>query len=391
MGSIPYAISLHKFVSSVGADAGYAALAGLALLVLLYFAQARETNTLREQASEAADRVMRLEERVAELVRAAARPQAAQSASDAQAAAAGARAGTAAAGVAGTLARRPRVHVGPPAGVAAPALAAATRLIPLPTDNGGGDWPDEPIKVHRAGEDAAAAPAAVAGAATVARPATTAGATTVSGGNGAGHGRVPPVGAPPRRRIEPGRAGAGAGRAGAVPRRPLVPPPAPRRRSRALKILFGLVGVLVLGAGVAAALIATSHNGPSRSSASVGRTSNAPGAPRPVAFNPHAVTVSVLNGTGTAGLAHRTALRLAGAGYRQGTIATATDQTRTTTQVAYLPGFRADALRVATALKLHSASVQAIDPGTRAVACPPPAACTADVVVTVGSDLASVY
>jgi hypothetical protein len=110
-----------------------------------------------------------------------------------------------------------------------------------------------------------------------------------------------------------------------------------------------------------------------------------------VAFNPHAVTVSVLNGTGTTGLAHRTAVRLAGAGYHQGTIATATDQTHTTTQVAYLPGFKADALRVATALKLSSASVQPIDPGTRAVACPPPAACTADVVVTVGSDLASVY
>ncbi len=108
-------------------------------------------------------------------------------------------------------------------------------------------------------------------------------------------------------------------------------------------------------------------------------------------FDPHTVTVAVLNGTGTTGLAHRTALRLTGAGFRPGTVATATDQTHTATQVAYLPGFRSDALRVATTLKLPAADVASIDPGTRAVACPPPATCTADVVVTVGSDLASVY
>jgi hypothetical protein len=101
------------------------------------------------------------------------------------------------------------------------------------------------------------------------------------------------------------------------------------------------------------------------------------------------VTVAVLNGTGTTGLAHRTAQRLSSAGFRQGTIATATDQTRTTTQVAFLPGYRTDAMRVASTLKLSTGAVQPIDAGTRAVACPPPAACTTNVVVTVGSDLAS--
>jgi hypothetical protein len=69
MGSIPLAISIHKFVSSTGADAGFAALIGLAILILLYFAQARETATLREQAAEAGERAEQLEQRVAELAR----------------------------------------------------------------------------------------------------------------------------------------------------------------------------------------------------------------------------------------------------------------------------------------------------------------------------------
>lgn len=102
------------------------------------------------------------------------------------------------------------------------------------------------------------------------------------------------------------------------------------------------------------------------------------------------MTVSVLNGTATSGLAHRVAVKLSGTGYKQGTVATATDQTRTATVVAYMPGHRREATAVATALKLGSASVQPLDQNTQAVACPPPGACTSAVVVTVGSDLANI-
>jgi hypothetical protein len=273
-------------------------------------------------------------------------------------------------------AKRPFVPIGAPAGVAAPALAAATRLVPLVTDNGSGAggeapvWPAEPIKVQRA--QPAPAPAAVAA------------------GNGAGHDRVPPVVPAPRRRVEPGPVAAAA-RPAASARRPLTSPEPPRRRSPWLKAVVLLLGVAVVGAGAAALLIATSSKGTSSASTQASRTTNAPAPRQLVAFNPHSVTVAVLNGTATTGLAHRTALRLAGAGYKEGAVATATDQTRTVTQVAYLPGYRSDALRVASTLKLSSAAVAPIDPGTRAVACPPPAACTTNVVVTVGSDLASVY
>ena len=67
MGSPAYAFSVHNFINSVGADAGFASIIGLAILVLLYFAQARETATLRENAKEAAARIMELERRLAQL------------------------------------------------------------------------------------------------------------------------------------------------------------------------------------------------------------------------------------------------------------------------------------------------------------------------------------
>jgi hypothetical protein len=105
--------------------------------------------------------------------------------------------------------------------------------------------------------------------------------------------------------------------------------------------------------------------------------------------NPSTVTVAVLNGTSTPGLAGSIATKLSDKGYKQGTVATASDQTATTTTVAYLPGFRRDALSVATSLKVAAGSVQPIQQAAQAVACPPPAACPANVVVTVGSDLAS--
>jgi hypothetical protein len=112
--------------------------------------------------------------------------------------------------------------------------------------------------------------------------------------------------------------------------------------------------------------------------------------PQPAAFSPSSVTVSVLNGTATAQLAHRVSTKLIGLGYKEGAVATAADQTRTATVVAYLPGHQREALAVAKSLKLGPASVQPIDQSTQAVACPPGTPCSAGVVVTVGSDLANI-
>src|SRR5438309_7729390 len=69
MGHLPYAFSVHHFISTVGADAGFASILGLAILVLLFFAQARETTSLRDELAEAGERVQGLEARLAQLTR----------------------------------------------------------------------------------------------------------------------------------------------------------------------------------------------------------------------------------------------------------------------------------------------------------------------------------
>jgi hypothetical protein len=171
---------------------------------------------------------------------------------------------------------------------------------------------------------------------------------------------------------------------------PLSPPP--QRRSRFGQGFLLLAGMLVIVGGLAALVLVTAGSDNGQRSSTGTATSNAPGSTRAKSgFDAAKVTVSVLNGTATNELAHTIAARLARAGYKEGTIATAANQTETTTKVAYLPGStnRADALHVASALKLSRSSVEPIDQSTQQVACPSSAACTANVVVTVGADLAN--
>jgi len=394
MGSLPFAFSVHHFINSVGADAGFAAIIGLAILILLYFAQARETSNLRNHAYDAAQRIQDLEARLAQVGRAQpaqaqGQPGQAQPA-QAQAQPAGAPgqsqqpavrpAAVGAAVASATPAPAPAAAFPvAPAGVAAPALTAATRLIPTPV----------PVAV------ATAAPpdATVIGATpapTIAPPATVAG-----GANGSAQDQVTP---PPRPVAAPAGTGTPPPR---IQIRPPAMPPPPRRQAarqrqrRAFsggRILLALAGVLALGGVVALLLVLTSNNGNSTASTSRVQTTNAPGVKkraRGTAVTPSSVTVAVLNGTATSGLAHRVAVKLGGVGYKQGTVATATDQTKTATTVSYLPGFRRDAVAVASSLKLSPSAVAPVDQPTQAVACPQPNPCSANVVVTVGSDLAN--
>ena len=108
-----------------------------------------------------------------------------------------------------------------------------------------------------------------------------------------------------------------------------------------------------------------------------------------VASSPSKITVAVLNGTDVSQLAHRVEQKLSQAGYKGGTVATAADQTHKTTVVAYLPGYQSNAVHVASSLGLSGSAVQPVDQTAHAIACPPPSACGASVVVTVGSDLTS--
>jgi len=140
-----------------------------------------------------------------------------------------------------------------------------------------------------------------------------------------------------------------------------------------------VVGVIVLTGGSKTASSASK-------SSSATLASHRSTAPTPVA--PAAVTVSVLNGTDMQGLAGHVMQRLTAAGYREGTKTNASDQTHTSTIVAYLaPADRRDAVAVANSLKLRSSAVQPVDATTKATVCPPTQACTTRVVVTVGTDL----
>jgi hypothetical protein len=177
----------------------------------------------------------------------------------------------------------------------------------------------------------------------------------------------------------------------------VAPPPRfsepPRKRSLGLRIALLAAGALVIAA-IVVALLHFTNSGGATNTTRASNTSNAPTTTttrrkRTATVVPSTVTVSVLNGTATNGLAGRISNQLNGAGYKQGRVATASDQTRTATIVAYMPGHKAEALAVAKSLKLGPASVQPVDPATQAVACPVSTQCTSQVVVTVGTDLAA--
>jgi hypothetical protein len=389
MTQVPFALSVHHIISSVGADVGFASLIGLALLVLLFFSQARETATLRDRADEAGLRIQELEGELADLAeQLAALPAeiSVRAASPRAAAAFGAAQpdATVAAGLGGAL------PPAAPAGVAAPALAAATRLIPDPVR----PLPEyAPATNAGNGNGSTARPVVAASAATMQRPV-----------QAPPTGTARPVGAPPRVDVggggRPARGpGAGQGRPpGAGQPRPGIPqrPPGaplrqPSRRSWGRLVLGGVIAAAALAAIAVGVIVLTggskSASSASKSSSSATLASHRSNAALPVV--PATVTVSVLNGTDMQGLALTVFNRLMADGYKKGsTPANASDQTHTSTIVAYVaPADRRDAVAVANSLKLSSSAVQPVDATTKATVCPPTQACTTRVVVTVGTDL----
>jgi hypothetical protein len=122
-----------------------------------------------------------------------------------------------------------------------------------------------------------------------------------------------------------------------------------------------------------------------------------------VSFNPAHVNVAVLNGTAINGLAAEVGATLAGQHYNvpQGTITNAATQTQTTTEVGYQAGDKYDAQKVAKALGLPStdvalASTSAVQSCAAAGSATNGATgatttgiCSAQVIVTIGTDLAA--
>lgn len=385
MSAIPAALSVHHLISTVGADVGFASLIGLALLVLLFFSQARETATLRHRADEAGLRIQELEAEMADLAE-----QLAAIPAEISVRAAGPRVGPAQPGVpvaagAGSARALPPAA---PAGVGAPALAAATRLIPDPvpalpeyqpaTAAGNGNGSPRPVVAASTAtaQRPVQAPPAGSGRPLTAPPPRIGGSGRPGRGPGAGQGRPP---------------GPGQSRPGGPARPPGAPMRPPQRRSRTSMVLGGVIAAVAVAAVVVAVILLTGGKGASSASKSASsatlashRTTAAASA-----VQPSSVTVSVLNGTDMQGLALKVSDGLVRDGYKKGSVANASDQTHTTTVVAYMtPAERRDALAVAKSLKLNAATVQPVDPTTKATACPPSQACTSAVVVTVGTDLA---
>jgi LytR cell envelope-related transcriptional attenuator len=421
MASIAYALSIQHFINTVGAKAGFAAIIGLALLVLLFFTQARETANLRRRSDEAELQLHQLQLHVDHLSRqrsqhaaAAAAPQITGAPVAAPPAAAMAlSAGAATRTVPGEQVAAGAVATIPaaPAGVGAPALSSATRLIPLvepaeisiralrPSTNGDGD--------SHAFDATVATPPPPSGPAP---------STAAAGGNGMARPPVvrPPVAGPPVPVPMPTMSVA----PGPVPpprvalprqeRAPASSQPSRRRgepSGRRISPVFFVLAAILAAAVVAVVLIFVTGNNNSPTAASSSSSSSAAsassssaarktkGAKRPkttvTPVTPSSVTVAVLNGTSTYHLAADVLGKLTAAGYKGVTTQNAAEAAVTSTIVGYTAqNYRSAALAVAKSLNLGSASVQGVSQGDRAKVCGTTTTCTTQVVVTAGADLA---
>lgn len=428
MAPVP-AVSLESLVGDVGSYAGIAAILGLAVLSLLYFAQAREVKRLRDWAGRSPERAQELEQRVTahaeESRRVAATPAAggpgpASQSPPSPVTPAAARSGEAPAphapaGAELTTVQRPAAQpaasrpapVAAPPNLAAPALGSATPGPALfagvaavataqaePAASSGAAAPaatPEPTPEPVAPPEAAPAPQRVQAAPAAS---TAAAATRVvappgrpaTAGNGRGDSDAPRQ--PERRTVAIG------GRrderllpddATIPPRRASAGRPPAEGASRRRTILLAGAGLLLVAAIAFAAIEITSNSGEKGATKPVAKAKAKRGGTKGGAFSRGSVTVAVLNGTPTAGLANQVATELVREGFGRGAVTNAQDQQRSATVVSYLPGHRAAATEVARALRVPAA-VEPVDPDTRAVACPPPAACNATVIVTVGAD-----
>ncbi len=399
--AVLFAFSLQHEVEKYGPYVGLAAFLGLAVLTVLYFAQARELKRLRDWAGRAPERAQELEARVvaqADELRkgpAVAEPERSGTVSPAQpvakpavvpsgngrgtgtpapipigprpaVAVAAAAARAEAAGVATADAPETTEEESPDA-VEAP-LADATQAHPAPTEADAPDTGEEPDDTsEETGEEEAA----------------------VQSGNGAA---TPPPPIPratprpqpqPQPRPEPAaaplRASTPSRTAPIPPRRAATTTPARDGSSRAGRITAMTIGgiiVVALLAFAATQLFGGGGNEP-KAAPNVAQSptqtsdSSSGGNATSVSDQRADTVVTVLNGTPTQGLAGTTRDKLLKAGYSDavGMVRTGnnTDQQRQDSAVFYADGQRRMARDVAQVLGI-TARPEAIDPDTQALA-----------------------
>jgi hypothetical protein len=375
------AISVSDQIEKYGAYAGLAAIVGLAVLSLLYFAQAREVKRLREWAGRAPERAAELEARVA--------------ADASRRTTVGAAPQTAAAQAA-TGNVSPASPVAAP-GAAKPAVPGAPAETPAEAKPAAAPVTGLPIPVPAAGAPGAEpAPAAGAGATETAKPedgkapatpapATPAGTNGVTGTPPAAGprvpGRPPPTSAPP---VPPAAAATSgpdpdaetdadsepspATRAlrGGPPSRTLPPRDGtesghtPSRRT--LGVLGGAALVVI---AVIVVLVLTLGGGddsptpPNQVADTVARTATAePGrtqSTRQARIDRADTPVIVLNATGVNGLARQVADRLQSTGYQA---AVDNSTSRPETLIGYKSGADAAAKEIGRLLDVPSGQIQ---------------------------------
>jgi hypothetical protein len=344
-------LSISHRIDQYGAYAGFAAVLGLAVLSLLYFAQAREVKRLREWAGRAPERAADLQERVQSDASRRVVPQP-------QAAAQPARAAVPAAAAAGA-----RPAAATPAGQAQAAPGAVAATAAGATAAGAATAPG-----------ATAAPAA---AGPGAQPTTVQPATTNGG----------PV--PQARPGQPLRVPAGAG----TPPLRSAPAPEPEEHGRSRWAILGAAVAIVAVGLVLAFVVFGGGGGKSNSGTQAAKSVPAAGAgktkttgkggaaPAGATPKPGTYVVAVLNGTAVPNLARGVATRLQNTKYKIGNVTNASDQTHSATLVQYAPGHLAEAQSVAKAIDVARDAIQQLDSANRTIA-----GSQASVVVIVGAD-----
>jgi hypothetical protein len=438
------AFSLQDQVEKYGSYVGIAAFFGLAVLSLLYFAQAREVKRLREWAGRAPERAREVEERAiaqAEAARRQPAPAARPVAKPiAAATAAGGRSGTVSpavpVGAATAVVERPDeddeeepIVYGPPTEDGkgpVPAIEPPPKAeedepdqpdadederdeeepaAVAPATNGAPPPGAEPPAIPRPSTAAAAAgvkPAAPGSSAAGGAPATAAGGDAPSPAEGAAAGGgVPPN--PAARPVRPAAAQLRQTTSSASPRRPVTMPPrrpgtppppaepAGGHRGRSYAIAGGIAAVVVaLGVLAATQFLGNGDDKPNTPNQAASPTaaatdeaggSNSGGGSSSAPTSRADTTVAVFNGTTISGLAAGTADKLRSSGYKRGTTGDYTDQQRASSTVFYTKAARRQAREIGR--ELNISELRVMDAETQALA-----GQNADVAVVVGSDKA---
>ena len=187
----------------------------------------------------------------------------------------------------------------------------------------------------------------------------------------------------PRRATPPPAAGYGR-----ADRGPILPPyadsrPEPEDRSAGggrRTLLVAVVALAVLALGVFAALQLTggddSDPAPDEAGLSAGRPDD--DSPRQAPIDPADVTVAVLNGTTVPGLAAQLGDKIAGQGFKLGTVTNNFDQERAESVVLFAPGAEREAADVSRRLDISQR--EPVDPDSQSLAG------DATVVVVAGAD-----